>query len=191
VNIAARRGHGPAPAGQAGGPDAGQDGTPATRRAQGRPAAPAPRGDTARRATERWLARLLAAGGVLFAAWTGYLAVSLPERSVSWHYNLAWVGFDVLILAAVLATAWLSYRRSPQTAVTAGGTAALLVADAWFDITTSAPGRPLAVAIVLAVVVELPVAILMIRTSRRWVARRPGGEPMERIPGQRRAGPPG
>jgi hypothetical protein len=66
-----------------------------------------------------WAAPLFGAAGCLLAAWTGYLAVSLPERSISWHYNIAWAGFDVLLLVLVLGTAWLTYRRSPHAAATA------------------------------------------------------------------------
>jgi hypothetical protein len=120
-----------------------------------------------------WAAPLLGAAGCLLAAWTGYLAVSLPERSIRWHYNIAWAGFDVLLLVLVLGTAWLTYRRSPHAAATAAATAALLVADAWFDVTTSASGRPLRAAILLAVLVELPAAAFMICTSRRSLKAKP------------------
>ncbi len=46
-------------------------------------------------------------------------------------------------------------------------TAALLIVDAWFDVTTSQPGWPLAHAILLAVFVELPTAALAFYISRR------------------------
>jgi hypothetical protein len=123
--------------------------------------------DTSRSGSWPWTARLLGVSGGLLAAWTGYLAVSLPGRSLSWHYNIAWAGFDVLLLALVLGTAWLTHRRSQQAASAAAATAALLIADAWFDITTAAPGRPVHAAILLAVFVELPSAIFMIRTGQR------------------------
>lgn len=135
-----------------------------------------------------WTAQLLVASGVLLGAWTGYLAVSLPGRSLSWHYNIAWAGFDVLLLASVLSTAWLTHRRSQQAGGAATATAALLVADAWFDITTAAPGRPVHLAILMAVLVELPSAIFMIRTGQRSLKRRPAAT-TDLAPAAAHAGP--
>ncbi|MFC9646023.1 hypothetical protein ACFTZF_47360 [Streptomyces mirabilis] len=49
-------------------------------------------------------------------------------------------------------------RRNPRRCLTATATAALLVVDAWFDVTTSRPGPELATAVVMAVCAELPMA---------------------------------
>jgi hypothetical protein len=121
---------------------------------------------TGRRGIQAWAAPLFGLGGVGLAVWTGYLAVSLPAQSVSPHYNIAWAGFDVLLVGLVLTTAWLAYRRSPQVASTSAATAALLIADAWFDVTTAAPGRPLLAAALLAAFVELPAAAFAFQVHR-------------------------
>ncbi|WP_371641802.1 hypothetical protein [Streptomyces mirabilis] len=51
-------------------------------------------------------------------------------------------------------------RRNPRRCLTATATAALLVVDAWFDVTASQPGPELATAVVMAVCAELPMAAL-------------------------------
>ena len=98
--------------------------------------------------------------------WTAWLAISLPERSVSGHYAVAWSGFDVGLTVALLATAWTALRRSTWLAVAASSTATLLVVDAWFDVMTSATRSDVVMAAVLAVLVELPLAALC-----GWLAR--------------------
>ncbi len=94
---------------------------------------------------------------VVLIPWIVYLGLSLPSRQVSSHYDVAWVGFDVLELLALSATGFFALRRSRYLAVTAASAATLLVVDAWFDILTS-PGRQVIQSIVLAVVIELPLA---------------------------------
>jgi heme A synthase len=98
--------------------------------------------------------------------------MSLPAQSISPHYNIAWAGFDTLLAGLVLTTAWLAYRRSPYVASTSAATSALLLADAWFDITTAAPGRPLLAAVLLAAFVELPAAVLAFHLHRTASKRR-------------------
>jgi hypothetical protein len=94
---------------------------------------------------------------VIMLPWTIYLGYSLPTRQDSPHYDMAWVGFDVLLLVALAGTGYFAIRRSAYLAIAAAATAALLVVDAWFDIMTS-PRRELPEAIALAVLVELPLA---------------------------------
>jgi hypothetical protein len=119
-----------------------------------------------RRGLLAWTVPLFGLGGAGLLAWTGYLAASLPAHSVSAHYNVAWAGFDTLLAGLVLSTAWLAHRRSPRVGSTAMATATLLCADAWFDITTAAAGRPLLGAILLAAFVELPAAALALQVHR-------------------------
>ena len=94
---------------------------------------------------------------VALIPWIVYLALSLPSRQVSSHYDVAWVGFDVFELIALGATGFFALRRSRYLAVSSASAATLLVVDAWFDILTS-PGRQVIASIVLAAVVELPLA---------------------------------
>jgi hypothetical protein len=103
---------------------------------------------------------------VLLMPWTVVLAMTLPARQLSGHYDIAWSGFDVFLLTALAATGVAALRRSRYlaTAATAAGT--LLVVDAWFDVTTSLGATEQTAAIVLALAVELPLAGLC-----WWLAR--------------------
>ena len=105
----------------------------------------------------RWTGPLFVVFSVILLPWTIYLAHSLPERQVSPHYDGAWAGFDVMLLVALATTGYFALRRSRYLATAAAATATLLVVDAWFDIMTSPPSQ-LAESILLAAVVELPLA---------------------------------
>ena len=105
----------------------------------------------------RWAGPAFIACSVVLIPWTVYLGLSLPSRQLSPHYNIAWVGFDVLLIAALGATGYFALRASRYLAITAAAASALLIVDAWFDIMTS-PRRQIPEAIVLAAFVELPLA---------------------------------
>jgi hypothetical protein len=105
--------------------------------------------------------------------WIVVLALRLLTRHVAPHYGLAWVGFDVGLAGVMLATGVLAMRRSPRLVLTAAATAAMLITDAWFDVTTSV-GSGLVVALVLAAAVELPLAGLSLRVAAHALARPAG-----------------
>jgi hypothetical protein len=105
----------------------------------------------------RWVAPTFIVCSVVLIPWIVYLGFSLPTRQVSRHYDLAWVGFDVFELIALAATGYLALRRSRYLALASASAATLLVVDAWFDVVTS-PRHQLLEAVVLAVVIELPLA---------------------------------
>jgi hypothetical protein len=113
-----------------------------------------------------WIAPLYLVMSIAMVPWIGVLMVSLPDRVVSHNYRLAWVGFDVLLVAAMVRTAWLAARRSPFVVNVASATATLLVVDAWFDVTT-APRREMFQSFTLAVLVELPAAVLSLVIAGR------------------------
>ncbi|KQX61806.1 hypothetical protein [Angustibacter sp. Root456] len=108
----------------------------------------------------RWVAPVFAVCSVALLPWVAVLAVSLPHRAVSHHYALAWAGYDVGLAAALAATAVAAVRRSRLLPVAASAAGALLLADAWFDVVTSAPGRAVLESLAMAVLVELPLAAL-------------------------------
>ena len=113
-----------------------------------------------------WSAPLYLVLAVLLVPWTVYLGLVLPDRTTSAHWDVAWVGFDVIEFAALALTGWFAYRRSTWVEVSASSAAALLFVDAWFDITTATPGWDLAQALILGLVIELPLAGLSL-----WIAR--------------------
>ncbi|MEU7045472.1 hypothetical protein AB0A77_31055 [Streptomyces varsoviensis] len=104
----------------------------------------------------RRLGYALVACGLALLPWLVVLA--LPATATRW--TAAWIGLDALEALALIGTGLLAVRASAHAAVAAGATAALLVADAWFDITTAAPGPALATALAMALALELPLATL-------------------------------
>lgn len=145
----------------------------------------------------RWTGPLFALFSLILLPWTIYLGESLPSRQLSPHYDVAWAGFDVILLIGLATTAYFALRRSRYLAVSASATAALLVVDAWFDVMTT-PANQVAESIVLAAVVELPLAavclwlslhteqlaerrITLLLARRRWGRRRqPREAPQQR-----------
>jgi hypothetical protein len=104
---------------------------------------------------------------LLLLPWMLVLAVELPDRQLSQNYRLAWVGFDLMLLVVLSRTAWLAWRRSPYLVIVASVAAALLIVDAWFDVTTASSDDQRYFAIATAVLVELPLAAFSIRLARR------------------------
>src|ERR1700733_1200648 len=90
----------------------------------------------------RWTGPAFAAFSLLLLPWIGYIAVSLPSRQLSPNYDIAWAGFDVLLLAGLAATAYFALRRSRYLTTAASATATLLLVDAWFDCLTTPAARP-------------------------------------------------
>jgi hypothetical protein len=112
----------------------------------------------------RWIGPVFALFSLILLPWTIYLGETLPARQLSSHYDAAWAGFDVMLMAVLAASAYFALRRSRYLATTAAATACLLVVDAWFDVLTT-PGHDRLESIVLAVVVELPLAGLCLWLS--------------------------
>lgn len=113
----------------------------------------------------RWVAPVFAVLGAATLPWTAYLAMTLPPQVRAHHYRLAWVGFDIMLIAVLLATAYVAWRGRRLLGLLAAITATMLVLDAWFDITTSSrAGMPSA--ILSAVFIELPLAAVC-----GWIAQ--------------------
>ena len=106
----------------------------------------------------RWLTLLLALVAVGLVPWILYLTFTLPSRHVTFHYDLAWIGFDVGLLVSFAATSWATLRGSQWLVPLAAVTAAMLCCDAWFDIVTSQAGSELWEAVAEAALAELPLA---------------------------------
>jgi hypothetical protein len=130
--------------------------------APGQPTSPQEAADTAVRI--RRAGWVLAIGAAVLIPWTAYLAWELPERSVAVNYDLAWGGFDVGLIILLAMGAWAAFRANRWLPALAAATATMLVIDAWFDVVTSR-GDELVTAVLMAVLVELPVAIACLRLS--------------------------
>jgi hypothetical protein len=113
-----------------------------------------------RRTAPRWVAPVFAAAAFGVLPWVIYLGFELPERSTAQHYNLAWVGFDVLLIIALARTALFAWQGKRRVQLPAVATATLLIVDAWFDVWTSSNSSALIQALCFAFLLELPLAAM-------------------------------
>jgi hypothetical protein len=108
----------------------------------------------------RWATALLAVVAVLLVPWILYLTFTLPSRHLTFHYDVAWVGFDVALTASIAATAWATVRGSQWLVPLAAATGTMLCCDAWFDVVTSQAGTEVLEAVAEAALAELPLAAI-------------------------------
>jgi hypothetical protein len=111
--------------------------------------------------TRRRVIETLVVACVGLSAWIVVLGLTLPRRYDAAHWNLAWVGFDLTLLAGLIATAWAAWRRRVVFVLFATATSTLMLADTWFDVTT-ARSSDLWVSAIQAVLVEIPFAIFLL-----------------------------
>jgi hypothetical protein len=107
--------------------------------------------------------------------WTVHLAVMLPKHASTNNYRDAWVGFNIGLIGLLLLTAILGYRGSRYVEMATTATATALLIDAWFDVMTAPGTSDLVVALLTALLGELPMAALCLWTARnvdRVIARR-------------------
>ncbi|MFG2003169.1 hypothetical protein ACGFNU_28815 [Spirillospora sp. NPDC048911] len=136
--------------------------------------------EPARRTRTGVLGWALTGAGAAMVPWMYVLATRLPSTTEVSNWSTAWVGLDAMLAAGLAGTGVLLRRKDPRHSLTAAATAALLAMDAWFDVTTSAPGAERATAAGLAVAVELPLAVACAALAVRGLR---GVQPSEaRIP---------
>jgi hypothetical protein len=125
------------------------------------------------RVVPRWCGVLLMVLGLLTLPWIAGLALVLPSSERSAHYDVSWVGFDVLLCVLLLRTGWLALRRREQSEVTAAMAGTLLIVDAWFDVLSAPDTAQFLIALAMAVLVELPLAgVCLWICARVEIARR-------------------
>ena len=130
--------------------------------------------DTTKRiypAIPHWVAAIYGILAVITVPWVIYLGVTLPSRHISRHWDVAWVGMDVAIVSLLLINAYFSYKESKWLVMSATATTTMLIVDGWFDITTARPGKPFYEALIMAFLIELPLAIITFRIALRLVKR--------------------
>jgi hypothetical protein len=132
----------------------------------------------------------LALAAIIEIVWTIFLGWRLPLRYEAHHWDLAWVGLDVAEIIMILATAWAAWRRRALFIIFSSVLAALLLLDAWFDVTTANPSN-LKESVFLAVVFEIPIALLLLHYARRaarlflrahFDGRRMASVPISKVP---------
>lgn len=108
----------------------------------------------------RWTAPMFVACAVVLLPWIVIAGLTLPQRQLSRNYDVAWAGYDVILLVGLVCTGITALRRSRRLPIAASATGALLTADAWFDVLTSPSGWDVAEAVTMSLLVELPLAAI-------------------------------
>jgi hypothetical protein len=117
---------------------------------------------------QRRLALFVAAACCVgLAGWIVVLGLTLPRRFDAHHWRGVWVNFDVLLLAAFVATAWAIWRERQILILLLVGIGTMLCCDAWFDVGTSLATSDLWLSLASAFVAELPLAFLAFAGARR------------------------
>ena len=111
---------------------------------------------------------LMIGGSIAMIPWLAYLYVTLPDRYVAHNWTVTWIGFDILLVVFMLATAILGHLRRQLLMLAAFTSGVLLICDAWFDLMTAGP-KDLWLSLVTGLLIELPLAIFMITGAGRIV----------------------
>ncbi len=104
-------------------------------------------------------------GAIAMIPWMGYLASTLPLAEAGGAWRVAWVGFDVLLTAVLLMTAWMGFHRRQVAILGMLVAATMLIIDAWFDTTLSYGTHEQWGAILSAVLLEVPFAVFLAGTA--------------------------
>jgi hypothetical protein len=106
---------------------------------------------------------------VVLVGWIIVLVLTLHRSFHAQHWKGAWVGFDLILLAAFAATGWAFWRGRQIVIAFLIVTGTLLCCDAWFDVVLDAGSSDVWLSVASAVIVELPLAFLMFNAARRLI----------------------
>ncbi len=105
----------------------------------------------------------------VLTGWIIVLVFTLNKYYIATHWRLAWVGFDIVLLAAFALTGWAFWRGRQIVIACLLITGTLLCCDAWFDVILDLRTGDMWMSIASAVVVELPLAFVMFSAARRLI----------------------
>ena len=105
----------------------------------------------------------------VLAVWIIVLVLTLHRSFHAHHWRGAWVGFDLILLSAFAATGWAFWRGRQIVIACLLVTGTLLCCDAWFDVILDLGTPDAWVSVASAVLVELPMAFLMLHAARRLI----------------------
>jgi hypothetical protein len=112
-----------------------------------------------------WAAKVYIAFSLILLPWSIYLGTSLPRYHLSAHWDVSWTGLDVGIIVALVLTGLFAYLKSHWIIISASSVGSLLLVDAWFDVMSERRGLQLHEAVLLAVFIEIPLAITSYRIA--------------------------
>ena len=107
-----------------------------------------------------WVGKLYITMAILLLPWIVYLALTLPSHHHTNNWDVIWTGFDIGLLLALFCTAVAAYTKSIYIVIAASAAGALQLVDAWFDLLSESSSRAFDQALVLALLVELPLAFM-------------------------------
>jgi hypothetical protein len=113
----------------------------------------------------RWLGPLAVLCSVVLVPWTIYLGLTLPAHADADHYDVAWVGFDAAMCIVLAGCGYCALRRSTALEIFAAVSATMLLVDAWFDLITASTRSEILSALLLALVAEVPLALICAWTA--------------------------
>ena len=108
------------------------------------------------------LLAVTAVGAMVLLPWIVVLSATLPMTTSVGAWRLAWVGFDVALTVGLALSAWSVWRRRQLALIALAVTATLVACDMWFDVCLSWGTDEQGVAVVTALVVELPLLVILV-----------------------------
>ena len=106
---------------------------------------------------------------IVLLGWIVVLILTLHRHYTATHWRFAWVGFDIVLLAAFATTGWAFWRGRQVVIACMLVTGALLCCDAWFDVILDLGTTGIWESVASAAVIELPLAFVMFRAARRLI----------------------
>jgi len=107
-------------------------------------------------------AYIFALAAIFLTPWISFLGYHLPDKEIALHWRTTWVGFDAIIALLLAATAISALRNYTWFTSIAPATATALLCDAWFDILTAHRASEFHLALITALLGEIPLAIICI-----------------------------
>ena len=121
----------------------------------------------------RWQRRALIAltivSAIVLLPWIGLLSVTLRETSSGGAWRIAWVGFDTALFLSFAVSGYFVWKRRQIAPVVMAVTATLVFTDAWFDLTLSWNTPEFLAAVLSALIIEVPLAIVLVLAATRML----------------------
>lgn len=117
----------------------------------------------------RALITLTLVSAVVLLPWIGLLSVTLRETSSGGAWRIAWVGFDTALFLSFAVSGYFVWKRRQIAPVVMAVTATLVFTDAWFDLTLSWNTPEFTVAMLSALIIEIPLALVLVFAATRML----------------------
>jgi hypothetical protein len=130
---------------------------------------PRPNRQKRTRRQRRLLIALTVVSAVVLLPWIGLLSVTLRETSSGGAWRIAWVGFDTALFLSFAVSGYFVWKRRQIAPVVMAVTATLVFTDAWFDLTLSWNTPEFTVAMLSALIIEIPLAFVLVFAATKML----------------------